>query len=262
MIVTVPPVVARAANSEVRKATSVRVNWALAGGVFGVGVLAFLALGLTFEPGASKKDGFVFASGWGAAVVGWALVLTVASAGVFGALASGWEYGFRSLAVSSVFTPDRNLLLGAKLGVVAAFSLATVLAMELVGGAAMLLIGRDKVPVTAGLFAVLGGVALAATCWAVIGASLGFLLRSPIQAVGVVLGLAILEPLVWITARAIGFAGLGTILPVSATVSAISGGKFADTAFLAPPPAATAVLVLWTAAAVAGAWWFVNQRDI
>ncbi|WP_067688115.1 hypothetical protein [Nocardia jejuensis] len=264
MIPTLPPVVARAANSEVRKVTSLRVYWALAAGVGGAAVLAFVLLGLSYAPNeANKKDAFVFADGWAATAVSWALVVIVAGAAVFGALSSGWEYRYRGVAVSALFTPDRNLLLGSKLAVVAAFTLAAVLVTELLGGLALYLLGgRDTAPITMGFFAVLGGVALAATCWSVIGAALGFLLRSPVRAVIAVLAPMVVEPLVWITARAIGFAGFATILPVSATVGAISDGKFGDGDFFAPAPAAIVVLVLWTAGAVAGAWWFLTQRDI
>ncbi|MTE12843.1 hypothetical protein [Nocardia aurantiaca] len=261
MILSVPPEVARAANSEVRKVTSVRLNWLIGGGVVAAGLLAFLALGTGFQPG-EHAQGFATGSGWAALLTTWVLVLTVAAAAAFGALGSGSEFRYGSLAVSSLFTPDRTLLLGAKLAVAAAFSLGTVLVMEVLGWAAMRLAGGSRVPMDGGFFGVLIGVALAALCWAVIGTSVGFVLRSPTQALAAVLGWAVLEPLVWITARAIGFGGLAALLPVSSTVGAISGGRYAKNALIAPTPAAMALMVLWSAAAGAGAWWFLTRRDI
>lgn len=260
MIVTVPPVVARAGNSEVRKVTSVRVNRVVALAAVVIAVVVFGAFGLAFEPGG--KSGFAHAIGWSSWLVSAVLVLSVVGAGVFGAIASGQEYRDGSLALSALFTPDRNLLLGAKLAVTGGISLATVVVMEVLGGAAMLLAGRSAQPVDGGFFLVLLGVALAVLCWAVIGASAGFLLRSPILAVAAVLSWTIVEPLVWITARAIGFGGFATVLPVSATVGAISGGKFAGNEFIAPTPAAMVLLVVWTGVAGGGAWWYFTRRDI
>ncbi|MVU81983.1 ABC transporter permease [Nocardia sp. ET3-3] len=262
MNLTVPPVVARAANSEVRKVTSVRLNWLIGGGVIAAGVVAFVALGLGFQPGGEHREGFSTGAGWAALLTTWVLVLTVAAAAAFGALGSATEFKSGSMAVSVLFTPDRTLLLGSKLAVAGAFSLGTVLAMEVLGGAAMRIAGGSRVPMDGGFFGVLAGVALAALCWAVIGTALGFVLRSPTQALAAVLGWAVLEPLIWITARAIGFGGLAAILPVSATVGAISGGRYAKSALIAPTPAAMALLVIWTAAAGAAGWWFFTRRDI
>ncbi|MGW5109429.1 ABC transporter permease [Nocardia sp. NPDC004123] len=262
MILTVPPVVARAANSEVRKVTSVRSNWLIGGGVIVAGVIAFVALGTGFQPGDQHAQGFSSGSGWAALLTTWVLVLTVAAAATFGALGAGTDFQSGSLAMSSLYTPDRTLLLGAKLAVAGAFSLGTVLLMEVLGGAAMRLAGGSRVPLDGGFFGVLIGVALAAVCWAVIGTAIGVVLRSPTRALAAVLGWAVLEPLIWITARAIGFGGLAAILPVSSTVGAISGGRYAKSALIAPTPAAMALLVLWSAAAGAAAWWMLTRRDL
>ncbi|MEU6583160.1 ABC transporter permease [Nocardia sp. NPDC046763] len=262
MILTVPPVVARAANSEVRKVTSVRLNWLIGGGVIAAGVIAFVALGTGFQPGDEHAQGFSSGSGWAALLTTWVLVLTVAAAAAFGALGAGTDFQAGSLAMSSLYTPDRTLLLGAKLAVAGAFSLGTVLLMEVLGGAAMRLAGGSRVPLDGGFFGVLVGVALAAVCWAVIGTAIGIVLRSPTRALAAVLGWAVLEPLIWITARAIGFGGLAAILPVSSTVGAISGGRYAKSALFAPTPAAMALLVLWSAASGAAAWWMLTRRDL
>ncbi|MEC3916628.1 hypothetical protein [Nocardia sp. CDC160] len=262
MKLTVPPVVARAANSEVRKVTSVRINWVIGGGVVLAGIAAFVALGTGFQSGGQHEEGFSTGSGWAMLLTTWVLVSIVAAAAAFGALGSASEFRYGSMAIGSLFTTDRTLLLGSKLAVAAAFSLGTVLFMEVLGGAAMRIAGGSRVPMDSGFFGVLIGVPLAALCWAVIGTALGFVLRSPTQALAAVLGWAVLEPLIWITARAIGFGGLAAVLPVASTVGAISGGRYAKSALIAPTPAAMALLVLWTAAAGAAGWWFFTRRDI
>lgn len=263
MILTaVPDSVLRAANSEVRKVTSVRLSWTVGGGLVVFGVLAFAVMGIVAQDGAAGRDQFMFTVGWAAHLAAAALLAAVVAAAVLGAVAAGAEYRYRSLPVTAMFTPDRNLLLGSKLAVAAGFSLAIVLVLELLGGAALLLFGRDRVPFGGELFAVFGGVALAAVCWSIIGASLGFILRSPVLAMAAVLGAVVIEPLIWITGRAIGFGGFASILPISATIGAITDGHYAKGAFIAPTPAAMAVLLVWTAASVGAAWWFLTSRDL
>ncbi|WP_067534672.1 ABC transporter permease [Nocardia crassostreae] len=262
MILTaVPDSVLRAVNSEVRKVVSLRLNWTLAAIVLGGGLFAFTAMGLFLE---STLEGgeLIFSGGWSATAVAVALIGSVVLTAIFGAIAAGSEYRYRTIDTAALFTPDRNVLLGSKLGVVATISLGLMLFTELLGGAAMLLFGRDRLGIGAGFLAILGGALLAAVCWSVIGAALGLLLRSPAQAIAAVLGAAVLEPLVWVTARAVGTPGAATILPISATVGTISGGEFDDGVFIAPTPAAIVVLVLWTIAAVTAAWWFFTRRDL
>ncbi|WP_405134953.1 ABC transporter permease subunit [Nocardia sp. NBC_01388] len=264
MILTaVPDSVLRAANSEVRKVTSLRSSRMLAAVAAGVGVVTFAVLGMVFqEADSSHKHTFIGAVGPAAVAAAGALLLAVVLSAVFGALSSGSEYRYGTLAVNAQFTPDRNLLLGSKLAVTAGFSLAVVLVLEVLGGAVLTLFGRDRVQLGGALFAVLGGVALAAVCWSVIGAALGFVFRSPTQAMAAMLATAVLEPLVWLTARAVGFAGFATLLPISATVGTVTDGSYAKSDFIAPTPAAIAVLILWTAGAVAAAWWILTTRDL
>lgn len=263
MILTaVPDSVLRAANSEVRKITSVRAQRVVAANLIGYAIVAFAVMGLTFEADDVTRGKSMFLAGWSAVAAGLALLAAIVLAAVLGAIASGDEYRLGSLRITALFTPDRNVLFGAKLAVVAAVSLVTVLALELLGGAAYALIGRDRVHFTGEMLAIFGGVALAAVCWSVIGAALGFLLRTPIQAIAVMVGVAIIEPLVWITARAIGFGGFASILPISATVGTITNGIYAKGDFIAPTPAAILVLLLWTLGSAGAAWWFFTRRDL
>ncbi|MBL1076176.1 ABC transporter permease [Nocardia sp. 2] len=262
MILTaVPEPVVRAANSEVRKVISVKAYAVLAAVVAAAGIAAFAVLAFTAEP--IEWAGVVPESlGVGGIAVAAALGLAVVLAGIFGAEATGAEYRYGTLAAGSLFTPDRNVLLGAKLAVTAAFSLATVLVVEVVGFGLVLLVARGKITVGGQHLAVLAGVALAVVCWSVIGAALGFLLRNPGRAVTVVVGLLIAEPLLWLIANALGIPAVCTVLPVSATVGSITGGVIPENvAFIAPTPAAIVLLLLWATAAGTAAWWDFTRRE-
>ncbi|QLY32859.1 ABC transporter permease [Nocardia huaxiensis] len=264
MILTaVPESVKRAANSEARKVVSVRAYAQLAAVLVAASVVAFAALGLTLRPEDWKNQPLPEPFGFGAILVAAVLALAVVLAGVFGAESAGAEYRYGTLGISALFTPDRNVLLGSKLGVTALFSLATVVGMELLGGGAFLLFARGEVSLGWTHVAILGGVALAAVCWSVIGAALGFLLRTPTRAVVAVVGLMVLEPLIWLIANAIGLPALCTVLPVSTTVGTMTGDTIPESvAFIAPTPAAMVLLLLWTAGAVTAAWWDFTRRDL
>lgn len=263
MIRTVPAAVVQAGTSEVRKVTSLRMNRVAATTLVLVGAIVFSVAGFTVEAalGSQQEDGFSTAGGALTAAV-LILAAAIVLAGVFGAIASGSEYRYHTLSVSTLFTPDRNLLFGAKLVVAAVFTLITVLTLEVLGVGAFLLFGRDRIHLEAGFYAMLGGVLLAAVCWSLIGAALGFLLRSPTQAIAVLIGWSILEPLVWITTKAMGFPGFATILPASATVGTSTTGSFEDAPFIAPTPGAIVVLLVWTTGLVAAAWWFLREREL
>ncbi|MGX1806906.1 ABC transporter permease [Nocardia sp. NPDC055321] len=261
--IAVPEPVVRAARSEARKAGSLRVNQALGGLIPLLAVLAFATLGLVLDKLPSDdEDRILSDAGWPGLFAALAMVTAVLAAGVFGALSAGAEYRYGSLAVSALYTRDRNVLLGAKAAVVAAISLATVLLAEALGVGALLLFGRDRVQIGAWLFAVLAGVALAAVCWSVLGTALGFLLRSPVRALAIGLAVVLLEPLLWLIVRAAGIPAVAAVLPVSATIGAMTSSEFTDGGLIAPTPAAIVVLLVWTAGAAGAAWWFTTTRDL
>ncbi|MEU0543102.1 ABC transporter permease [Nocardia sp. NPDC005978] len=261
--IVVPEPVLRAARSEARKAGSLRVNQALGGLVPVLAVLAFATLGLMLDRLPSEdEDKVISAAGWPGLFAAVAMVAAVLAAGVFGALSAGAEYQYGSLALTALYTRDRNVLLGAKTAVVAAISLAIVVLAEALAVGALLLFGRDRVQLGSWLFAVLAGVALAAVCWSVLGTALGFLLRSPVRALAVGLAVVLLEPLLWLIVRAAGIPGVAAVLPVSATLGTMTSSEFTDGGLIAPTPAAIVVLLLWTAAAAGAAWWFTTTRDL
>ncbi|MBF6178078.1 ABC transporter permease [Nocardia otitidiscaviarum] len=263
MIRTVPPAVLQAGTSEVRKVTSLRMNRTMAGALVLVGAIVFTVAGLTVET-AIASDGIshTMAAGSALLAVGATLAAAIVLAGIFGAIGSGAEYRYHTLPVSALLTPDRNLLFGSKLAVTAAFAVGTVLLTEVLGLGAFLLFGSERLQLHAWFFGLLGGVLLSALCWALLGAALGYLLRSPVQAVAVIVGWTLLEPLVWLVAQGAGIPGFATVLPVSATLATATAGAFADAAFIAHTPAAIVVLLLWTVGTVTAAWWFLRVRDL
>ncbi|RDI68619.1 hypothetical protein [Nocardia pseudobrasiliensis] len=260
MIVTVPAEVSRAATSEARKLTTLRWPWLLLTGCAVVGLLAAIG-STTLGSGPQPKQDLAT----GTASMGLYIGLAVAIAGslIGGALGAGGEYRYASMPVTALFTPDRDLLFGAKIGIAAVYSLLLGLAAEVGAGLGLVTAGRHKIEFGLRLVSVLGGGLLAAVCWGVIGASLGLLLRSAVLAIVAPLGwLLVIEPLIWLIAHGSDVPGVAVLFPGSATISAVAVDSFPGNRLFAPSPASAVILLLWTLAAGAGAWWYLRQRDI
>ncbi|MBF6327244.1 ABC transporter permease [Nocardia transvalensis] len=259
MILTVPADISRAATSEIRKITTLRVAWLLVGlcAVSGFGAAAVSAV-----LGTRPQPHEALATGTASVGLYIGLVVAAVAALVGGAFGTGTEYRYQSMPLTSLFTPDRDVLLGTKLGVTAGYSLLLGVAAE-VGAGLGLLVDRHQIEFGMRFTAVLGGGLLAVVCWGLIGASLGLLLRSSVLAIAAPIGwLLIIEPLIWLVAGGAGVPGLAVLLPGSATVSTVAVGSFPDSALLAPSPAAAVVLLLWTLGAGAAAWWYLRNRDL
>ncbi|WP_040791829.1 ABC transporter permease [Nocardia paucivorans] len=192
-----------------------------------------------------------------------ALAVVILAVGAFAAASAGSEHRYDTIAVTALFTPDRDRLAGAKMLVAAGVALVAALTTEVVALACLLVFGRDKFEFGATLFGALGGGLLTAVCWAVIGTGLGLWLRSPLTAVGVMLGWPLFaEPLVWAVTSGLGLPGLATLLPTSSTVSTMAVGSFSDSDILAPTPAAMVVLLLWTLGIGGLGWWSVRTDEL
>lgn len=234
--------------------------------------------------------------GWGAAVVaGVALVATLAStltadaydptgepvtgaaslglypafgvaalaAAVLGVLMTAGEYRHHTMAVSALFTPDRDRLAAAKLVLPAAAGMAAALLAGLLGLAVLGALGRGKAEFGLTLAGVIGGGLWSALCWGVIGAGLGLVLRNTAGALAVLLGwLLLAEPLLWLLADVGGTTWPVALMPGSATVATIALGSFTDSGFLAPTPAAYVVLALWAAALGALGWYSLRDSAL
>ncbi|QIS22470.1 ABC transporter permease [Nocardia terpenica] len=260
IIPSVPADIARSATSEVRKITTLRSGRVLVPLCAAVGLVAAAA---TAAVGSGPQQGATPATGTASIGLYLALAVAISAAAVFGALGSGDEFRTDSISLTALFAPDRDLLFGTKLAVTAAYSLLLGLVAEV--GALVVLLGlaRHETEFGLRLTGVLGGGLVAALCWGVIGASLGLLVRSAVQAVATMIGwLAIAEPLIWLIAKGIGVPGVAVLLPGSATIGTVMVGSFPGSAFLAPSAASIIVLLLWTAGAGAASWWSLHRREL
>ncbi|WP_024799933.1 hypothetical protein [Nocardia sp. BMG51109] len=260
MILTVPADVGRAATVEIRKITTLRAGWALLPACAGIG---FVAAAVTAITGTPPQEDEVLATGTASIGLYLSVAVALAVAGVFAALGSGAEYRYRSIALSSLCTPDRDLLCGAKIAVAAVYSLLLAAAAEVGAAIGLLAFGRHKIEFGLRLVEVFAGGLLAPLCWGVIGASLGLLLRSAVLAIAAMAGwLVVAEPLLWLVLRGAGIPGFAAVLPGSATVGTVAVDSFPKSPFLPPSAASVVVLVVWAAAAGGAAWWYLRQREI
>ncbi|MGQ4600405.1 ABC transporter permease [Nocardia sp. R6R-6] len=260
MIAILPTDLVPNLNSEIRKVVTIPRGQLFAGAVLAIALIASIASASLAGPPDPRGQ-----PATGAATIGLyvALAVVVLAAAVFGAVGTGAEYRYHTMAVSALFTADRDRLAAAKFLVIAGCAAVAVVAVELVALGGIFGVGRHKITVTAELFAVLGGGLLAAVCWSLIGASAGILARSSAKAMGLLLGwIVVAEPLLWLLAHGLGIPGVVTLLPVSATVATVAVGSFPDADFLAPTPAAIVVLLLWTIGSGAASWWSLRTRDL
>ncbi|WP_280426068.1 ABC transporter permease [Nocardia carnea] len=251
----IPPVL-----SEYRKAVTLRYTRVLAGLAMAVAIAAPATSAILAGPRDPEGEPVT-----GAVTIGLYLALfaVVLGSAAFGAAGAAGEHQHDTLMITALFTVDRDKLAGAKFLVTGLAALAAALAVEIAALLCLLLFGRDKLEFTGSLFAVLGGGLIAAVCWALIGTGIGLLVRTPLLAVGAVLGwLLLVEPLLWVVTAGIGIPGVVTLLPGSATLSTLFSGSFADADLLAPAPAAIVVLLLWTVGIGAWSWWSLRRAEL
>ncbi|BCK53509.1 ABC transporter permease [Nocardia wallacei] len=260
MILTVPPEVSRAATAEIRKISTLRAHWTL---LALCGAVGFVATAVTAIMGSGPQEKQELATGTATIGVYLGSVVALGAAAVSAAIAAGGEYRHSGMSLTALFTPDRDLLFGAKMAVTAGYSLLLALAAEVGAALGLLAFGRDEAEFGSRLAEVFGGGLLAAVCWGVIGAGLGLLLRAVVPAVAVLAGwLLIVEPLLWLVLQGIGIPGVAVLLPGSATISTVAVGSFPTSPFLPPSAAGLVILVLWAAAASSSAWWYLRTREI
>jgi ABC-2 type transport system permease protein len=257
---TVPPEVRRAVTAEARKITTIRAGWILPTVCAAIGFVAAVLSAATGH-GPQTQDALVT----GSASVGLyvAVAVAVVAGGVFAALGAGGEYRDQSMPLTTLFTPDRELMLGAKLAGAAVFSLLLALAAEVGGVLGLLAGGADKIEFGLRLVAVLGGGLLTALCWGVFGVAIAVALRAARPAAAALLGWAIIiEPLIWLVLKGAGISGAAVLLPTSATIGTVAVGSFTRAGLFAPAAAAAVVLVAWVAAAGFGTWWYLRKREL
>lgn len=260
MIDSIPAGLLPAVDSEYRKTITLRPYRTLAGVLLAITLVASSVAAILAGPLDPESELVT-----GAATIGLYLGLAavIVAAGAFAAVSAGSEYQYDTLSVTALFVPNRDRMLGAKLAVTAATALIVTLAVELVALACLLLFGHDKFEFTSNLFGVLAGGLVAAVCWSVIGSAIGLWMRSPSYAVvAILMWVFLVEPMLWVITSGFGIPGMTTILPVSATMSTVAVGSFADSDLLATPPTAFIVLLLWTVGLGARGWWLVRNTEL
>lgn len=256
---TVPPEIVRATVGEGRKITTMRYGWPAPAVL---AVVAMVVSAISAFSGSGPQRGANLAIGTAGLGAYVAVALAAMTAAVLAARGAGDEYRYDTLPLTVLFTPDRDLLLGAKLAVAAAYSLLLAVAAELGALVGLLAFGRGRVPFGHLLVELGAGGLLTVMCWGLLGCCLGLLLRSTAGAILTILVWSVLvEPLLWVVARGVGHAGLVRLLLGSSSIATVRAESFSGSSFLAAAPAAAVVLVLWTSAVAAAAWRAVRNND-
>ena len=248
-------------RSEMLKATTVRSVPALAIVAAGAAVLlaAVFVLSLPITQGttvAQMRPTDVV----GAALVGIDVAAVVLI--VLGALVAGAEYPTGTIAPTYLLTPNRERVVVAKAVVVVVIAIAVAVVAAVlcaaVGQGALLLAGRDGVPVDGRLLRTLAGSATGPVVHAVAGLVIAVVTRSTGGGVAGALALLLVPGIVgWIDA--LGF--LAPLLP-SAAVHGLAGVAQPGTAeYVAAAPAAL-LLIGWIMAPVGIAAWRAGSRDV
>ncbi|MFD4367860.1 hypothetical protein [Rhodococcus sp. NPDC058521] len=192
------------------------------------------------------------------------LALAVLSSGLFGALNFGSDFRHNTLATSFLTTQHRDVVIGSKVAVNAAFGTALCLLVEVAALPVLLAFGGDDFHVNAALFAQLGAALIAAFAWSLVGSGLAMLTRSvTIAAVGLLAWYTIVEFLLRLALGAIGADGLARILPVSATTGAIVNADNPSPVESLPSFATgTAAMLVWALVIGAAGWALTRVRDV
>lgn len=248
-------------SAELRKALTLRYWWALA-----LAPLALAAL-LPSSIHAVTTDGVgPLASDRDTAAMSVGLVVAIGAAalfaGIFGAVTTGTEFRYRTLAPTFLTARGRDGVLTAKVAVVALFGVGCAVAVEVVALAGLIAVGSADLTTTPGLVGMLTSGIAATVAWSLIGAGLGLLVTSPVAAVvALVIWYPIGELLMTAALTALGaesvvrwFPGAATLSTVTAPTGAVDG--------LLPWPVAAVTLCAWTAATAGLGWRLTRRRDV
>lgn len=235
-----------ALRSEVTKLLSTRLWWVLALVMFGYVALigGFLAFSFTLDGGSPASSGKETAE----LVYGLVNPLCYAFPLVAGSLLMTGEYRHRTISQTLLATPNRTVVLLAKLAVSVALGVAYGLAGSagiVLGGAPILAARGDGAYLgESSVLQVLVLSALAMALWSVIGTAFGAVLTNQVAViVGILAFTQLLEPIARLAFSAIdGLGQVGQFLP-GAAADGLVGSSFLGADDLLPRAAAAAVLV-------------------
>lgn len=252
-------------TAEFRKVLGLRYWWILGLVPVAVGVFSgALTLPVFRYLGQILGEGF---AGAAAAAVGIALALTLVFvfSALFGAVATGSEYRYHTLATSVLMSAGRDRVIAAKLATAALFGLAYGAVVEIVAAAAVLMFGGGFDDASGGQVAVVLTVGLlCAALWALIGAGLGLLTGSTTgSVVAICVWVPFGETITSLILHGLDIGGLAQILPAQATAATLFGVFSGDGNELHPGwPAAPLVVVAWAVVLCGLGWWRTRSRDL
>lgn len=258
--VVVPPLV----RAEFRKVVTLRHWWALAVAPVVVAVLSAAStravVAAFADSVAVPVDVDVIATG---VVLGAANTVALIFAAVFGAVTAGSEFRHHTLTTTLVTARGRDGVLGAKLGVIAAFGAGYALIVDVVAIATMTLFGHG-VGDAGDVFALCGAGILACVLWALLGAGVALLTGSGLAgSLSVVIWFVVGEWIVRALLLAVGASEAGNVLPASATMGALlNAAPSIDVTVFGSWPHAPLVLAAWAVLVCAAGWMRTRTRDI
>ncbi|CAM2863855.1 hypothetical protein [Skermania piniformis] len=185
------------------------------------------------------------------------------AAAVVTATLAGGDVRYGTLTSTLLADPDRDRLLAAKFLVGAALGAVYGVSTGVFGAIVLLGFADGGVGPSWQLAAVALAGTTAAACWGLIGTGLGLLLGSPLVAVIVLLTWCPLGELAASAlAAAVGWTEFGSVLPCFAALGTIVAGTVHEVGPMPGWPAAPLLVVGWTAAVVATAWYRNRSRDL
>jgi hypothetical protein len=253
-------------TAEFRKVTTLRFWWMLGlaplvVGMFSSAITLPVMRAFTDAFEADPGDANLAATLFGLAV---ALALVILFAALFGAVSVGTEFRYKTLTTTFLTARGRDGVIGAKLGVTAAFGFFYCLVVEVVSVALLLTFGGESFAVRGSLFAMLGAALLCATLWALLGGGVSMLTGSSVgSTIALVVWYTLGEMILRSILGGIGLSSVGGILPVSATLGTVANAAAGNEIdWLTLWPTGPLALLVWTAVFVAGGWARTRQRDI
>jgi ABC-type transport system involved in multi-copper enzyme maturation permease subunit len=250
----------RVVRSEWIKFATLRSTWSILAGA----VVTMVALGLTIAATLSIEDDGPVPADVTASAALQGLVLAQLLTGVLGVMFVTSEYGSGMIRATFAAVPRRGLVVGAKAAVLGAVVLVATGAASLVTylGAVPLLPATEGSGVSLGdpgVIRVVAGTGVYLAVVAVLGGALGWLLRSGAAAIGALLGVLVIVPLVIALLPAGVGDTIGPYLPSAAGQAFASGVE--EGSDMLGPWAGLGVFLLWAAAGLAAALLTVRRRD-
>lgn len=214
----------RLLNLEFRKITSLRIFW-----IFSICVILLSAVGsffMTFAAMSAKGGGIDLSDGSSTALLLSVPVPLYCLCGLaLGVYIFTVELRYNSYPITLLLSPSKLPVIFAKLVIAVVFQFTIVSISSLTSVAVtVFLLKAGGFDLPRGIFGIVGSSVVVSVIWAVAGLALGLLLRSMVAAILVsVVFVYFLETIIAVILRSLGWDLAASLLPSSATNSAIGG---------------------------------------